>query len=194
MDAIAAIDEHGPGTKSVQDQALGMGLAHEFQEFGEDPEDGRQRDHGLLPPRERLSVRPGKDDDRLGLVIVGEGERVAGVGDFQQVDRLGPQVAGTPTQDAADLAPGQCAAAGNIRGVVEKGIANGAQEDIDPFGLVGFAQTVVGEVEVVEDLLARIEPEPGCFGHQRGHDVPAGLLRWAGTLQAFADSQVHGRS
>jgi len=101
--------------------------------------------------------RPGIGEDEDGFLterlggLAGEG--IARVDDLQHVDGLGPQASGAVAQDAAHLVAGQPAAHGNVFGIVEVRVFEGAQVDVEPFLLVGLAGPLAGEVEIGEDFL-----------------------------------------
>src|SRR5262249_17772892 len=62
----------------------------------------------------------------------------------------------------------------------------------EPFLVVGFADALGGEVEVVEDFFAGVETVPGRFTDDVGDQVAAWLMCWPGALQPLADVKFHG--
>src|SRR5262249_39508406 len=138
------------------------------------------------------TVRPREDDDRFAVVIVGrEGEGVACVFGFEQIDRLGPQIAAAVAQHR-DFGAGQGAALSDVGAIVEARIMKGSQVNVEPFLVVGFADALGGEVEVVEDFLAGVETVPRRFADDVGNQVAAWLMSWPGALQPLADVKFHG--
>src|SRR4051794_18132663 len=93
---------------------------------------------------------------RLGVV---KREPVLNVFDFNQIERLRPEIA-VPHPEPAHLGPGQVAPPSYIAGIVQERIANGAQKNVEPFLVIRLADTLFGEVEIGEDLLARVQPIP----------------------------------
>ncbi len=194
VDALQRVDHDRGWRQPEQQQPFLVRLVGELQQLGEHRQDRRQRQDLIEPLRQEDAVRPGEDDDRLaveaGRAVDREAERIARLVQLDEVDRLGPEVAVPVAEDGAHLGAGEGAALGDVVGPVEHGVANGAQEDVEPFLLVGFADALGGEVEVVEDLLCGVEAGPRRLADDAGDDVAAGLLLGTGAFQTFADLQA----
>src|SRR6202011_6055838 len=78
-----------------------------------------------------------------------------------------------------------------LRSIGIGGVRN-AQQDGEPFLVVGLAAALVGKVEVVKDLAGAIEGGPRRFLDHVHHYIAAGLPRWARARQTFAQLQFHG--
>src|SRR5437588_714492 len=83
-------------------------------------------------------------------------------------------------------------APGDVFGAVELRVMDGAQQDVEPLLLVGLARPLAGEVEVVVDLLGRVQAGPGCVADHLGDQVAAGLVGRPGAGQTLADLEFHG--
>ncbi len=177
--------------EAVEQQPVDVRGADELEEFGNDGEPRSDGRPGLQPAGEGIAARPRKDNDgfgclgasrrqdgarqRFGGAVAGVGEGVARVGGFEEIDRLGPEVAAAIAEYNAEFGASERAAAGDVLGAVEFGIVDGAQQNVEPLLFVGLTRPLGGEVEVVEDLPGGIQAGPGRFADDLGDDVAAGL-------------------